>query len=110
MTPQFWERPLMPNVWATSDGRTPKRKPYAIPVRPETITNVLGLDIIAPANWVAVNTTAEMNRHQNRDMFNFLTSRSDPMPEKRIRWSVDDRYCRRSTIHTTRKAANKVPA
>ena len=50
ITPQFWERPPMPKVCAIKDGKTPNRKPYATPVKPETTTNVLGLEMENPQN------------------------------------------------------------
>lgn len=89
ITPQFWDRPPMPNVCAVREGKTPNRKPYATPVKPETTTSVFGLEMEDPQSWVSVKTTAEMRRHQVRDMLSFLTRTSEPMPCRRLYWSVD---------------------
>lgn len=70
----------MPNVCATRDGKTPKRKPYASPVSPATRVSLCGSEIAEPASWVIVNTTEEANRHQKRERLSFLTITSEPIP------------------------------
>lgn len=82
MTPQFCERPLIPNVCATIDGKTPKRNPYATPVMLDTMTRSYGFEMIEPASCVNVNMRAETKRHQKRDRRKFFTSTSDPMPAR----------------------------
>lgn len=45
------------------------------------MTSVFGLEMEEPQSWVRVKTTAEMKRHQNRDMLSFLTRMSEPIPK-----------------------------
>lgn len=70
----------MPKVCAVKEGKTPNKKPYATPVKAETTTRVFGLEMEEPASWVKVKTTAEIKRHQKRDMLSFFTRMSEPIP------------------------------
>jgi hypothetical protein len=83
MVPQFWLRPFTPKQCATRLGKTPKRMPYARPVRPETNTRKFGLEMMVATTWAKQNITADAKRHQKRERLNFETRISDPMPERR---------------------------
>ena len=77
-------------------------------MKAETIASACGLEIEAPASWVRVKTQEEMNRHQKRDMFSFLTRMSEPMPCRRQERLACANSLELSEVHTTEKTAKEV--